>query len=304
MLTLIIVSIFASVALLSVAALYPFLSKRDVVRERVAKLMSVDEEQPKLVRTPTEWQRLLSEMGGLLRMKPAVMRSYREMITASGFRSDSVYVFLGCKLLLAAALPVIYLTLFALPQGKITSGSSILVAVACVIGGYILPSFWLRHQAEQRKIVIFHTLPDVLDLLTICVEAGLSLNAALIKTTENFQHKNNPLIKEINTVTQEIRFGKPRAEALKGLAERTMVDDLKAFVTMLVQTERFGTSLGKTLRTYSDSMRMKRRQLAEERAAKTAIKMLFPLTFFVFPALLVVMLMPALVKLAAMFSKF
>lgn len=304
MLTLIIVSIFASVALLSGAVLYPFLSKRDVVRERVAKLMSVEEEQPKLVRTPNKWQRLLSEMGGMLRMKPAVLRTYREMITASGFRSDSVYIFLGCKLLLAAALPAICLTLFALPQGKITSSMSMLMVVACAIGGYILPTFWLRRQAEHRKMEIFHTLPDVLDLLTICVEAGLSLNAALIKTTENFEHKNNPLIKEINTVTQEIRFGKPRAEALKGLAERTMVDDLKAFVTMLVQTEKFGTSLGRTLRTYSDSLRMKRRQLAEERAAKTAIKMLFPLTIFIFPALLVVMLLPALFKMAAMFSKF
>jgi tight adherence protein C len=237
-------------------------------------------------------------------MKPAVLRTYREMITASGFRSDSVYIFLGCKLLLAAVLPAIYLTLFALPQGKITSSISMLMAVACAIGGYILPTFWLRHQADQRKMEIFHTLPDVLDLLTICVEAGLSLNAALIKTTENFEHKNNPLINEINTVTQEIRFGKPRTEALKGLAERTMVNDLKAFVTMLVQTEKFGTSLGRTLRTYSDSLRMKRRQLAEERAAKTAIKMLFPLTIFIFPALLVVMLLPALFKMAAMFSKF
>ncbi len=101
----------------------------------------------------------------------------------------------------------------------------------------------------------------------------------------------------------EIRAGKLRSEALRGLAERTMVDDIKAFVSMLVQTEKFGTSLGKTLRTYSDSLRMKRRQLAEERAAKTAIKMLFPLTFCIFPALLVVMLVPAFFSIFSMFNK-
>lgn len=303
MILLISIAIFASVALLTVAALYPVLSRRDVVSERMAKLM-MHEEPPLLVPTSTRWQQVLSRIGGKIKIKPAELHTYRQMLMASGFRSDRVYVFLGCKLLLSAALPANFLFLYVLPQGKITDSGSIIGLVACALSGYLLPTFWLRRQAERRKVEIFHSLPDVLDLLTICVEAGLSLDAALIKTAENFQDKNNPLIHEINTATQEIRVGKPRAEALKGLAERTMVDDIKAFVAMLIQTEKFGTSLGKTLRTYSDSLRMKRRQLAEEQAAKTAIKMLFPLTFCVFPALLVVMLVPAFFKIAAMFSKF
>ena len=303
MLTLIIVSLFASIALLSGATLYPFLSRRDIVRERVAKLMTYEEEQPKLVPTPTTWQRLLSEIGGTQKMKPAELRTYREMLTAAGFRSDSVYLFLGCKLCMAAALPAGYLIFCVLTHGKLTS-TTMLMTVSCAIVGYLVPTFWLRRKAEQRKIEIFHSLPDVLDLLTVCVEAGLSLNASLMKTAENFQHKNDPLIKEINTVTQEIRVGKPLTEALKGLAERTMVDDVKAFVAMLVQTEKFGTSLGRTLRTYSDSLRTKRRQLAEEKAAETAVKMLFPLTFCVFPALLVVLLTPAVIKVSAIFQKF
>jgi tight adherence protein C len=297
------VSIFASVALLTGAILYPLLSRRDAVRERVAKLIQQEQEQPALVPTRKKWQVLLADMGGKLRMKPADLRTYREMVTAAGFRKESVYIFLGSKLLLATALPAAYLTLFALPQVKMTSSTSILIVVAAAISGYLLPTFWLTRRAENRKTEIFHSLPDVLDLLTVCVEAGLSLDAGLIKTTENFQHKNNPLIKEINTVTLEVRAGKPRSEALKGLAERTMVEDIKSFVSMLVQTEKFGTSLGKTLRTYSDSLRMKRKQLAEERAAKTAVKMLLPLTFCVFPALLVVMLVPAFFKIYAMFNK-
>ena len=303
MLTLITVSIFATVALFTGAVLYPILSRHDAVRERVAKLMPQQAEQPVLVPVRNKWQIFLAEMGSKVRMKPAELRTYREMITSSGFRTESVYIFLGSKLLLAAALPTTYLILYALPHGKIAGSTSMLVTVALAITGYLLPTFWLSRRAENRKIEIFHALPDVLDLLTVCVEAGLSLDAALIKTTENFQHKKNPLIKEINTVTLEIRAGKARSEALKGLAERTMVDDIKSFTSMLVQTEKFGTSLGKTLRTYSDSLRMKRKQLAEERAAKTAVKMLFPLTFCVFPALLVVMLVPAFFKIYAMFNK-
>ena len=302
MLTLITVSIFACVLLLTGALLYPLLSRRDVIRERVAKLVNQEKEQAVLVPTRSSWQLYLADLGGKLRMKSTDLTIYRELITSSGFRKESVYIFLGSKLLLATVLPASYLTLFALPNGKLNSVTSMLVAVASAITGYLLPTFWLSRRAESRKTEIFHALPDVLDLLTVCVEAGLSLDAALIKTTENFP-RDNPLIKEIHTVTLEIRAGKARSEALKGLAERTMVEDIKSFVSMLVQTEKFGTSLGKTLRIYSDSLRMKRKQFAEEKAAKTAVKMLLPLTFCVFPALLVVMLVPAFFKIYAMFSK-
>lgn len=298
----IITLVFASVALLSGALLYPLLDRRAIVRQRVEKLINQEKEQPVLVHTRTKWQIFLADMGNKLRTKPADLRTYREMVTAAGFRKESVYIFLGSKLLLAAALPALYLVL-ALPQTKTVGSASLLPVMACAISGYLMPTFWLSRRAENRKTEIFHSLPDVLDLLTVCVEAGLSLDAALIKTAENFQHTGNPLIKEINMVTLEIRAGKARSEALKSLAERTMVDDIKAFVSMLVQTEKFGTSLGKTLRTYSDSLRMKRKQLAEERAAKTAVKMLLPLTFCVFPALLVVMLVPAFFKIYALFGK-
>jgi tight adherence protein C len=302
MLTLTLVFIFASVALFTIAVLYPLLSRRDTVGERVAKLMTPEDMQHNLVPSHTKWHIRLSEMGGRIRMNPADLRAFREMITAAGFRPESVYVFLGSKLLLGTALPALYLATSALPRGFMPDSISLLVAVACAISGYLLPTFWLSRRVSRRKTEIFHSLPDVLDLLTICVEAGLSLDAALIKTSDNFQHKNDPLIMEINTVIKEIRVGKARSEALRGLAERTMVEDIKALVAMLVQSEKFGTSLGKTLRTYSDSLRIKRRQLAEERAAKTAVKMLFPLTFCVFPALMVIMLAPALFRIAAMFK--
>lgn len=303
MLALITIFLFLSVALLAGVVLYPLLSKAEPLKSRVAKLMPKEEERLALVHTPKKWQLFLAEMGSKLRVTPADLRSYRDLTTAAGFRKEMVYIFLGSKLFLAAALPATYLILVALPQGKLGSGNTILITIACAISGYLAPSYWISRRAKHRKEEIFHSLPDVLDLLTICVEAGLSLDAALMRTAENFQHKDNPLIKEINMVILEISAGVPRSEALKGLAERTMIEDIKSFVVMLVQTEKFGTSLGKTLRTFSDSLRVKRRQLAEENAAKTSVKMLFPLTFFVFPALLVVMLVPAFFKIYAMFEK-
>ena len=155
---------------------------------------------------------------------------------------------------------------------------------------------------EFRKTEIFHTLPDILDLLTVCVEAGLGIDAALIRTSENPMFQGNPLANELKIASMETRAGKLRAEALRDMAERTMVDDVKSFTTMLVQTERFGTSLSLALRVHSDSLRTKRRQIAEEAAAKTAIKILFPLAFFVFPALLLIIVGPAFYKISGIFK--
>jgi tight adherence protein C len=302
MLALIIVTIFASVALLSGLLLYPLLSRQDSVRERVAKLMPQQEEELTLIPTPKKWQTVLAEMGTKLKSKPTDLRKYRESLTAAGFKKEAVYALLGAKLVLAVVLPAAYLLLIALPQGILMDSTSLMLTALSAIAGYLLPSLWISRRGALRKVEIFHALPDVLDLLTVCVEAGLSLDAALIKTTENFQQQKCPLISELNTVILEVRAGRARSEALKGLAERTTVDDIKALVSMLIQTEKFGTSLGKTLRTYSDSLRTKRRQIAEEQAAKTAVKMLFPLTFCVFPALMVVMLVPAFFQMFHMFK--
>ena len=303
MLTLITLSIFASVALLVSAILYPLLSTRDAIRKRVGSLAQQEKEKPDLMPVRSKWQILLADLGGKLRIRSDDLHTYRSTITAAGFRKESVYVFLGSKLFLALALPAGYLALYALPHAKTASRIPMLVSVALAIAGYLMPTIWLDRRAENRKREIFHSLPDVLDLLTVCVEAGLSLDAAMMKTVENFQDKKNPLIKEINTVTQEVRAGRPRLEALRGVAERTTVEDINSFVSMMIQTEKFGTCLGKTMRNYADSLRIKRKQLAEERAAKTGVKMLFPLTFCVFPALLVVMLAPAFYKIQTLFNK-
>jgi tight adherence protein C len=156
---------------------------------------------------------------------------------------------------------------------------------------------------QKRQLRIFHDLPDLLDLMTVCVEAGLSMDASMIKVCEDQQFRKGPLAREINIAVQETRAGKPRLEALRDMGERTMVDDLKSFAAMLIQTEKLGTSLAQSLRVFSDSLRTIRRQRAEEAAAKTAVKLVFPLVFFIFPAILVVILGPGMLRISRFFTE-
>lgn len=302
MLAVITVLIFLSVTALVAALLYPLLSRREAVRNRLSKLMPLHDDTASLVDEPGKLQEILARVGSRVQGESKALQAFRETVTSAGFKKEAVYVFLGAKVILPIALAGGFLLLVALPRGTAASPTSILIAVSLAIGGYLLPTMIVDHRAKSRKTAIFHALPDVLDLLTICVVAGLGLDAALVRTVENFEEKKCPLIEEFAIVILEIGAGRPRTEALKGLAERTKVEDIKAFVSMLVQTEKLGTSLGKTLRIYSESLRIKRKQLAEEQAAKTAVKMLFPLTFFIFPGLMVVMLVPAFFRILKMFK--
>ncbi|MBJ6751372.1 type II secretion system F family protein [Geomonas anaerohicana] len=302
MLTLITISIFVSVTVLVGALLYPLLSRREALRNRLAKLIPVKDDTPSLVAETEKWQSALASVGTRLQGKPGTLQVLRETVTAAGYKKEAVFAFVGAKIVFAITFAAVYLVLFALPRGTLTGGTSIIITLSLATAGYLLPTLWLDHRAKARKTAIFHALPDVLDLLTVCVEAGLGLDAALVRTVDNFQEKKCPLIEELEIVILEIGAGRPRPEALRGLAERTAVDDIKALVSMLVQTDKLGTSLGKTLRIYSDSLRTKRKQLAEEQAAKTAVKMLFPLTFCIFPGLLVVMLAPAFYRALKLFK--
>ncbi len=303
MLPLIAGSVFVSVALLSALLLFPVLMRKGVIHERLAKLVPEKTEKPFLIETRRSgFQEFLARIGEKMPVAPKEQSKYTKLLVAAGFRKESLLIFLGSKIILACALPAAFILFFALPSGALLKPQSLLYAVALAIVGFLLPSFWLSRMVEKRKTEIFHTLPDILDLLTVCVEAGLGLDAALIRTCESPQFRGNPLAEELRTASMETRAGKPRSEALRDMAERTMVEDIKAFVAMLSQTERFGTSLSLALRVHSDSLRTKRRQIAEEAAAKTAIKILFPLAFFIFPALMVVMVGPAFFKIAAIFK--
>jgi len=172
-----------------------------------------------------------------------------------------------------------------------------LLAVAGAAAGLSLPTAFLRSIARNRQEAITDALPDALDLLTVCVEAGLGINSAFLRIAEEFRLSSPTLSEEFDVVNREMVAGKPRMEALRALADRTGVEDVKSLVAMLIQTERLGTSLAQSLRVHSDSLRVRRRQRAEEAAAKTTIKLVFPLVFLLFPALFIVILGPGVLQI-------
>lgn len=179
---------------------------------------------------------------------------------------------------------------------------TVLITVAAILLGWMFPLVYVRLRIRRRQDEIRKALPDALDLLVVCVEAGLGLNQALLRVGDEMNRLSPAMSDELTVVSLEIRAGTARPEALRNLSNRTGVSDIQSLVGMLIQTDRFGTSVGKALRVHSDSLRTKRRQRAEEAAAKTSIKMLFPLVFFVFPAILIVILGPAIFHLGELFG--
>jgi tight adherence protein C len=178
----------------------------------------------------------------------------------------------------------------------------VLIGALMAIIGYMLPGFWLSRQTTKRRKLIANGLPDALDLLIVCVEAGMGLDQAIAKAAEELAVSHAALSEELGIITTEIRAGKPRMEAFKNFAERTKVDDVRQLVSMLVQTDRFGTSIAQALRTAAEVSRTKRRQRAEERANKLGVKLVFPLVFCLFPAMYVVTLGPAVIRFVRFFA--
>ncbi len=222
--------------------------------------------------------------------------AYQQLLHYAGFRRPAApAIFWGTRLLLAggsAALVVAGTPLVGLPAWAVLLAAGYVGAI-----GWVLPVLWLRMRKNARQKEIQKALADALDLLVVCVEAGLGLNQALMRVAEEIRHVSMILSMELALVNAEIRAGAARDQALRSLAERTGVEDIRSLVTMLIQTDRFGTSIARSLRIHSETLRTKRRQRAEEAAAKTAIKMVFPLVFCIFPAMFVVLIGPGLIMI-------
>jgi len=172
-----------------------------------------------------------------------------------------------------------------------------LLALLAAVFGYLMPGLWLQRRTTLRKKAIHNGVPDALDLFIVCMEAGSSLDQAIIKASEELDITHPELTKELRLITTEIRAGKPRIEAFKNFAKRTGVDDVRSLVAMLVQTDRFGTSIAQALRVHASTSRTKRRQMAEERAAKIGVKLVFPLVLCLFPAVYAVCMGPVVVRI-------
>jgi tight adherence protein C len=236
-----------------------------------------------------KWEGVLKVLGERASREEAEQEVTKSRMTQAGYISSSAAsVFLGIRIALPLVLAALSLLLvpFAGTLG-------LLVALMAAAFGWLIPTFYLDHRINKRQGELRRALPDSLDLLVTAVEAGLGLNQAMVRVAAEARHVSPAMAEELTLVNLEIRAGKSREEALRGLGIRTGVDDLRSLAAMLIQTDRFGTSITQALRIHAGTMRTKRRQRAEEQAAKTTVKILFPLLVCVFPALFVVIIGPA-----------
>jgi tight adherence protein C len=219
----------------------------------------------------------------------------------AGLRNESApAIYFASKTVLAVLLPaIVVISLSGQMQDMPHMYLLLAVLMASAIGFY-LPNGVLSQIVERRKRALFEDLPDAVDLMTVCVEAGLGFDAALSRVTDEIGMKSQALRDELELVLLELRAGSGRDKALRNLALRTAVEDIDTLTTMLIQADRFGTSIGDSLRVYTDNLRTKRRLRAEEKAAKIALKLLFPLIFFIFPTLIMVLLGPAVLQAVRM----
>jgi tight adherence protein C len=218
----------------------------------------------------------------------------RTRLIAAGHRSASAPVVMTASQIVCA---------LALSAVTFVAGAGLAFAVLAAVPGYLLPEWWLSRLIKARARVLRNGLADVLDLLIVCLESGSSLDQAIVKSGEELALPYPAIGDELALVTHEIRAGKPRSEALQNFALRTQVDDVRSLVAMLVQTDRYGTSIAGALRMHADLFRTRRRQRAEERAAKASVKLVFPLVFCLFPAFYLLSLGPAILQFARVFAE-
>lgn len=243
---------------------------------------------------------LLDRLGRRLpRDKAADHTLLRPRFLKAGIRSDKApAVFWGSKAALAVLLPLGYIFFrVSAPHIVISPGMSIGVMTILGLAGFYIPNLWLTHKIQQRRQKILEGFPDALDLLVVCVEAGMGLDGAMNRVSRESRSSNKVLSDELHLFNLEIRAGMQRKEALKNLAMRTDLEEVHNLVTLLIQTDRFGTSVSQALKVYSDTLRNQRFQRAEEKAAKLPVKLLFPLILFIFPALFVIILGPAAIRI-------
>ena len=220
------------------------------------------------------------------------MIKLREIMMNAGFRGEkSPIMFKGLQLILAGV-GLFFGGVFGLVADGLTQGLVMKLGIGVIVG-FMGPKFILGFLAKKRMEKIFLGLPDALDLMVVCVEAGLGMDQALRKVAEEMEKSHKEIGEEFGIANQQLQFGRTRSEVLQALGFRSGVDDLKQLSSILIQADKFGSSIATALRVQSDSMRTKRRQIAEEKAAKTAVKMIFPLVLFIFPGIFVVLVGPA-----------
>jgi tight adherence protein C len=258
-----------------------------VIQRRLGEIRGMPVEAPVYTETVVKTLKTLSKYAP---QSPSELGKLQQRLVAAGYRNkEARTIFIGIRL-------AVSIIAFAIASSPILGRPNVFLALGVAALGYLLPSMVLGRLAKKRQHRIRLSLADVLDLLVVSVEAGLGLDQALQRVGEELSSTHPDLSEELRLVNLEMRAGKARTEALRNLADRTGVDDLSSLAAMLIQTDKFGTSVAQSLRVHSDTLRTKRRQRAEEAAAKTGVKMVFPLVFCIFPAIWVVTIGPAAIR--------
>jgi tight adherence protein C len=299
---LLILAFFGTFGLIGSAGLLLFY--RDAVMERLSGI--VDQRLGRSARLshmlrPTEGtvEQLVKPFQNVLPRSERDVSVLQKRLTRAGYRQEgAVNMFFGGK-----AVVLIGMGVLAVASGAFAANPVVAVLLAGGLG-WMLPDLWLGNRIGKRKLAIGLGLPEALDLMVICTEAGLSMDQTLQRVSRELRVSQPEVADELSLAVLEQKAGKPRDQALKDMAERTNVPSVRAFVNTLVQSDTFGTSIAKTLRVYSDTLRTQRKQKAEEQAAKTTVKLVLPLVIFIFPSIFVVVLAPAMITMVEGFNQY
>ena len=301
MLILIVILTFVGIALAVMSIYWIFSRPTNIVTSR---LESMDPSLALVENNPISEmaERVAEPLNRIVPISAIEAAKLQKQLLQAGYRSpDAAMIYRAIQLTFLIALPSFVLTT-CLITNQSTNNCFLLGGMAVGIGFY-LPRFVLKRRIASRQQRISWGLADALDLLVVAIEAGLGLNAALVRIGDELKTLHVDMHHELELVNLEIRVGRSREEALRNLAERTGVEDIRSFVALLVQADRYGSSIGKAVRVFSESLRTKRRQRAEQASQKAALKLLIPLTLFLFPVVIVVVLAPPILTLIDILAK-
>jgi tight adherence protein C len=284
---------FAVAAGVSVLGMKLWIRPKEAI-ERVTGASYEHEETP--VHPSLAFREMVKKLGDVLPASPKDVSVMQKKLIRAGYRGPhALKVLYGSKVILGALLPVAMSFLVAGSQSDATN--KIVAIFAAAAAGFFGPNEWVKIQGQRRQKEIQRGLANALDLLVVCVESGLGLDQAIIQVAKELEHAHKEITEEFALVNFELKAGKRRAEALRNLADRTSVEDLKKLVAVLIQADRFGTGVATSLRSHADYMRVQARQVAEEKAAKLGVKLVFPIFFCILPSLFVVTVGPVAVKI-------
>lgn len=298
-LTLTMIALFASVALIVGSLTYVTLEKSSSQNRRLRDLLQPRSERranSELTQQHEAPGAVLAKLRTFIPRSPKDMSKIQRRLALAGLYKGSHAILYALGEVGGALLGIL------IPLVVLGWSAGLVFAVMGGIVGFLVPSFVLDRLVKKRQKLIQNGLPDALDLMIVCLEAGLALDGAILKCSDELQVAHPELAEEMRFINVETRAGKPRLEAFRNFASRTKVDDVRSLVAMLIQTDRFGTSVAQALRTHAETSRTKRRQRAEERAAKIGVKLVFPLVFCLFPAFYVVTLGSAVIKFVRAFG--